>query len=126
MAEMPGVQKRFSDKQGSKRVRFKGSDHGMHRKDGVEGSGGKDGKVKFADMGETWGKAEMPGSNKNQKHYPSLRVNADQLPDLKNHKVGDEVCMSVKATLKSAEQRDGGDHHFTLEVKQAAVAPKKD
>lgn len=116
MAEMPGVVKRFSEKQASKKVRFHGSDHNMHRRDGADGKGDKDGKVKYADLGH---KSQF--GDKDTKHYPSLHVEGDKLKELHGHHPGDHVEMSVKGKLKEHRIDDDGKHHFQVDVTHAAV-----
>lgn len=116
MAEMPGVAKRFSEKQDSKSVRFKGANHSMHRKDGAEGKGSKDGKVQYADLGH-----KSPFGDKDTKHYPSLHVEGDKLKDLHGRTPGDNVEMSVKGKLKEHRIDDDGKHHFQVDVTHAAV-----
>lgn len=115
MAEIPGVQKRFSEKSDSKRVRFKGHNHSMHMKDGVQGSAEKGGKVKYQDLGH---KSEFS----KEKSYPSLHVSGDKL-DLSDHKPGDDVAMHVKGKLKEHRIDNDGKHHFHVEVTHGA---KKD
>lgn len=111
-----GVVKRISDKGASKRVNFKGMAHSMHRKDGVEGDGSKDGKVAYKDLGE---KSEFNPDG--GKQYPSLHVSGDKLKDLHDSKVGDAVEMNVKGSLKEHRLDDKGKHHFHVEVTHAAV-----
>lgn len=115
-----GVLKRYSDKPKSKMIRDHGTHHSMHRKNGQEGHADKDGKVKYADMGEKFGES-MGMPKKDEKHYPSMHVHAEQLPELKDKKVGDEVHLHVKAHIKESRKSDDGKHHFHLEVKKAAV-----
>lgn len=116
MAEIPGVQKRFSEKQDSKRVRFKGAAHSMHRKDGAEGKGGKDGKVQYADLGH-----KSPFSDGKEKSYPGLHIEGDKLKDLHSHSPGDDVEMHVKGKVKGHRVDDKGKHHFDVDVTHAAV-----
>jgi hypothetical protein len=115
---MPGVQKRFSEKQTSQKVRFKGADHSMHMKDGVPGKGGKDGKVQYADIGE---KSQFGPPGSKEKHYPSMHLAADKLKDLHDHAPGDEVEMHVKGKVKGHDVDDKGQHHYHVEVTHAAV-----
>lgn len=97
---------------------FRGMAHSMHRKDGAQGVGGKDGKVKYADLGYTY---DAPKAvSENRKHYPSLHVKAGKLPDLSQAKIGDTVTLKVKAKVTGARMDEEGAS-FDLDVREAAV-----
>lgn len=97
---------------------FRGMNHSMHRKDGARGTAGKDGKVKYADLGYTYDSPKV--SSENKKHYPSLHVKSGKLLELAQAKIGDEVTLKVKAKVTGAHMGDDGAS-FDLDVREAAV-----
>lgn len=61
----------------------------------------------------------VPGPKQDVKHYPSLHVSDEQLPDLAEYEVGDEVELVVRGVLVSKDISEGG--HDGKQVKRTRL-----
>ena len=64
---------------------------------------------KMYDLGEKSGGVETLAApmKEKSKHYPTLYLDADQLPHLDDYDVGDEVALSFKAVVIRKNESDG-------------------
>lgn len=65
--------------------------------------------MKFHDIGESpkeYSVDSLPQSKKPERYYPSLRLTPEQLPEIKNWKVGKDYTVMAKLRQTSYEKRN--------------------
>lgn len=78
--------------------------------------------MKMVDVGHSYGAELATAPPKNEKFYPSLRLDVDDLPGL--GEVGDEVTLVIKCKVKSMRDDEQG-LSVEVEVRKCGVAEKE-
>lgn len=82
--------------------------------------------MKFHDIGEKETGMDMVSTKtKKEKYYPSLRLTPDQLPEIKNWKVGKDYTVMAKLRQTSYEKRNRigrpSKEEFGFDIRQVAT-----
>lgn len=84
--------------------------------------------MKFHDVGESSKEYDMDSPStrtKKEKYYPSLQLTPEQLPEIKNWKVGKDYTVMTKLRQTSYEKRDRlgrpSKEEFGFDIRQVAV-----
>jgi len=87
--------------------------------------------MKFHDIGESSREVGIgPTSERQKKYYPSLQLTPDQLPGVKNWKVGKDYTVMAKLRQTSYEKRNRigrpSKEEFGFDIRQVAANSFKD
>ena len=75
---------------------------------------------KFHDLGEKYGEVATASPSLDEKHYPTVHLNLDALPELKSAELGGEVEILFRATVRSMSSHENSSS-ICLDLKKACV-----
>ncbi len=81
--------------------------------------------TKMYDLGEKPSTQAQELKREKKKWYPSIYIDAKQIPELVDYDGGDEIIFVIKAHVKSVTDTDGKRTSMDIEMRQARIENTK-
>lgn len=78
------------------------------------------------DMGEVWDTTEPVevGKDKEKKHYPTVTLKSEQMPELKGKSVGASVNMNIEGEIQEVRKTEKGTD-YRIELRECEMTGEK-